>query len=310
MDLGLTTPCSGDDEFIIRVLGSGSAGNCTVVRAGGAACLIDVGLSATRICEGAGQMGVALAHPTRRRDPARPAGGGAVVRLEAALLTHTHEDHVRDAALRLLAHNGATLWAHASHLAQLRAMKWFDALYEARRLQRFTTAPWPLTRSTLVRPLRLPHDSEHTFGFVFVHRTSSGRTHKFSYLADLGEFEPALAKEIADSDVLALEFNHDEEMERCSGRSPATITRVLSSHGHLSNRQAAAALAAILRASSRRLPHHLILLHLSRDCNREELALRAAREVLAAHSPSTTILVARQHEPLPPVNLIGSNGSR
>lgn len=295
-----------DHDFLITVLGSGSAGNATLLRVGASAYLIDLGLSATRLCEGARQLGIRAMHPTRKPESRLSLDNG--VQLAGALLTHTHDDHVREAALRFLHHNGGILWAHDSHAATLEPSPWFRKLAGAGKVETFSRAPLQLGPSLFVKPLRLPHDSIHTFGFVFHYKAPSGEAHKFSYLADLGEFPSAFVHEVADSDVLALEFNHDEELERRSGRAPATISRVLGPYGHLSNSQAAHALGRVLKASRRR-PHHVILLHLSRECNRELLAQSEAQRVLDRYAPCAKIVVAKQDQPLPPISLSGRNGT-
>jgi hypothetical protein len=56
-----------------------------------------------------------------------------------------------------------------------------------------------------------------------------------AYVADLGTWDDELARSLADVDLLALEFNHDVDMDYASERSPYLIARVLGRHGHLSN---------------------------------------------------------------------------
>ena len=99
--------------------------------------------------------------------------------------------------------------------------------------------------------------------------------------------------------MLALEFNHDVDLEQDSGRLPSLIERVLGDDGHLSNQQAAALLEEILRRSSSGRLRHLVQLHLSRDCNRPLLAAQAARALLAGLAPHVAVHTARQHEPSP-----------
>ena len=79
------------------IMGSGSKGNAAVVRFGGAALLIDLGLGPRTLLE-------------RLAD-----AGTGPDQLAAALLTHTHADHVRDATLRLLARQGVPLYCHDGH---------------------------------------------------------------------------------------------------------------------------------------------------------------------------------------------------
>jgi len=70
-------------------------------------------------------------------------------------------------------------------------------------------------------------------------------------------------------DCLFIEANHDEELLRADTKRPFSIKqRIMSPHGHLSNR-AAADLAVRARTTALR---HVVLGHLSRDCNRPELA--------------------------------------
>ena len=96
-----------------------------------------------------------------------------------------------------------------------------------------------------------------------------------------------------------LEANHDEQMLR-SGPYPASVqARIASSHGHLSN-HAAADLA-------RELLHPrllgIFLAHLSRECNRAELAHRVVRESLEAAGWKGLLEVATQDEPTRLVDL-------
>ena len=67
----------------------------------------------------------------------------------------------------------------------------------------------------------------------------------------------------------------------------------MSLHGHLSNAAAAAVLGELLDSGLRRA----VLGHLSRDCNRPELAVNAVRERLdAAGGGAVEVLCAGQRE--------------
>ena len=79
------------------------------------------------------------------------------------------------------------------------------------------------------------------------------------------------------ANVLVLETNHDLKLLQEDVRRPWSIKqRILSRHGHLSNEAAADAAEQILTADLRQL----YLGHLSRDCNRPELAGRVVGERL------------------------------
>jgi hypothetical protein len=98
-------------------------------------------------------------------------------------------------------------------------------------------------------------------------------------------------------DVLALEFNHDENMEKASGRAESLIRRVLGDHGHLSNDQAAELLAEVLARSAPRRLQHLVQLHPSQQCNRPKLAQAVARKVFRDHDPTIQVHTAKQARP-------------
>ena len=80
-------------------------------------------------------------------------------------------------------------------------------------------------------------------------------------------------------ETVVIETNHDEKLLQEDSRRPWPVKqRIMSRHGHLSNTAAAEVLASLASHGLRRA----ILGHLSRDCNRPELALGAVHSRLAA----------------------------
>ena len=69
------------------------------------------------------------------------------------------------------------------------------------------------------------------------------------YLADTGCWSESMAESLADVDVLGVEFNHDVALQKSSPRPEFLIERNLSDHGHLSNRQGAELVQAVLARS-------------------------------------------------------------
>jgi hypothetical protein len=84
-------------------------------------------------------------------------------------------------------------------------------------------------------------------------------------------------------------------MERSSGRAPRLIDRVLGRHGHLSNEQGAELVAEVLRRTEPGRLQHVVLLHLSRQCNHPYLAHAAASAVLERHPHAIELHVARHN---------------
>ena len=130
---------------------------------------------------------------------------------------------------------------------------------------------WSFVRSASI------DDAEPTFAFRIDRHDAGQVAWSVGYASDLGCGSESLIDAFAGTDVLALEFNHDIQMEHRAERPKMLIDRVLSDSGHLSNEQAGELAAAIVSRSGDKRPSPSVQLHLSRHCNKPELALRAGR---------------------------------
>jgi phosphoribosyl 1,2-cyclic phosphodiesterase len=218
--------------------------------------------------------------------------------VNAVVLSHTHSDHWKHKALAHLARRRLPLYCHAEHRHMLRGFSSaFRALDNARLIHEYA----PLTSFSFApgftcKPFAVSHDSGATFGFRF---ETAAAGEALAYIADLGCWTAELIPHLADADILALEFNHDADMELASGRSSELIARVMGDYGHLSNDQAAGLLREVLRRSERGRLQHLVQLHLSRECNRPSLAAAAAQRVLDEMRQTVVIHAAQQNAPGP-----------
>jgi phosphoribosyl 1,2-cyclic phosphodiesterase len=270
------------------VLASGSGGNASLLETEGFGLLIDAGL-------GPRQLAARLA--------AVPA---TWQNISAVLLTHTHSDHWNENTLTYLGRYRIPLYCHPAHLAALRSYSSaFTRLVEQQLVHCYELSqPADLTARLRFRPFEVPHDGGPTFGFRLEGAPDLfGQCWALGYAADLGCWSAELADTLADVDLLALEFNHDIELERTSGRSARLIARVLGDHGHLSNCQAAAFLREVLRRSTPGRLRHVVQLHLSRDCNRPDLARLAAQQALADCPKCPRVHTASQYRPGPVIRL-------
>ena len=261
------------------VLASGSGGNASLLEFDGFGLLIDCGLYPRFL--------------TARLQSI----GASWDRVSAVVLTHTHTDHWKDGTLADLRTHRIPLYGHPQHFAHLeRVAPSFGAFAGAGLAREYTGAdPIEFTPNLTCRPLRVSHDSVPTFAFRIDGR--DGEPHpawSIGYAADLGCGSTELIEAFAGVDVLALEYNHDELMERQSSRPRFLIERVLGDMGHLSNKQAAELTAAIAGRSGDGFPGHLVQLHLSKDCNKPELAAVAGREALVALNPTAEVITAKQ----------------
>jgi ribonuclease BN (tRNA processing enzyme) len=234
------------------------------------------------------------------------AAGRSWTNVNAALLTHTHSDHWNVRTLRALLAKRIPLYCHGEHLGELRAEspEWiYRHLEEAGLVRTYSHDEFVCGDAIRCRPLELRHDSGPTFGFRFRGKgESDDAAWSLGYAADLGSWDDRLVAALCDVDLLALEFNHDVDMQLASGRHPLLIQRVLGDEGHLSNHQAAELLHELLRRSISGNMQRLVQLHLSRQCNRPSLALAAARDIVERLGIELSIHAATQDAPSPTFN--------
>ncbi len=278
--------------FDYTVLGSGSKGNASMITIGGAGVLIDPGFGPRNLRDRLAQVGASW----------------EMVR--GAVLTHTHSDHVADATLRWMARTRIILYCHEGHLPQLERRSGFQALTQARLVRTFDDRPFLPAPGLWAEAFSLKH-SGPTFGFRFDGRTRRrGRSAALGYLTDTGSWSEQVADALTDVDLLGIEFNHDVELERNSGRAPALIARNLGPFGHLSNDQGADLLDSVVKRSGSGAVRQVVLLHLSEQCNRPDLALSAAKAQLQDIDHRATVYAARQGVPLPTIGVRPGRRSR
>jgi phosphoribosyl 1,2-cyclic phosphodiesterase len=259
------------------VLASGSQGNSTLVRGRGAGLLIDVGI-------GPRDLG-------RRLESV----GATWSEVAAVALTHTHGDHIHSRTFSDLARRRVVVYCHDGHRAQLACDPGFRQLEEAGLIATYDDQPFLTPTGMRLEPIRLRHDAGPTFGFrLEVSAERRGRPVSIGYLADTGSWTELMADCLVDVDILAVEFNHDVAMQKSSGRPRILIARNLGDQGHLSNHQGAELVTAVLGRSRRGALRHLVLLHLSQQCNHPELALEVARAALRALGRRVVVHAARQ----------------
>ncbi|WP_165225801.1 MBL fold metallo-hydrolase [Aquisphaera insulae] len=263
--------------FQFAVLGSGSRGNSSLIaEAGGQGLLIDAGLG------------------PRTMDQRLRSIGGDLARVAAVLLSHTHGDHVESGMLQAMLRRGIALYCHEGHRDELEHDQGFQDMDRQGLVRHYDEGPFLAPGGFRIEPIPLRHGGP-TYGFRIesVPRRRA-RAVSLGYVTDTGCWSEAMADALADVDVLGVEFNHDVAMQRMSGRSAALIARNLGDHGHLSNRQGAELVRAVLHRSSRDRVRHLVLLHLSQQCNRPELAIHEAREAVEETGRRILIHAARQ----------------
>jgi len=259
------------------VLSSGSRGNATLVKTGGSGLLIDFGVGPKTIEKRLESVGATWDDV------------GAVV------LIHTHGDHLDGVTLGRFASRGIPLYCHEGHLRELRRLEHLPGLELNGLLRTFDDRPFFTPAGLRVEPIELSHDGGPTFGFRVEGRSDRReRPVALGYLADTGVWSATMADSLSDVDLLGVEFNHDVEMQRRSGRSAALIARNLGHRGHLSNAQGASLIEAVLHRSAPGRLRHVVLLHLSDQCNRPDLAVKVARSAIRGKGRRIAVHAAEQ----------------
>jgi phosphoribosyl 1,2-cyclic phosphodiesterase len=227
----------------LTILGSGSAGNCAYLETDQTRVLIDAGFSGRQIRQRLGQIG---------RTPES---------LHAIIITHEHMDHAQ--ALTTL---GAKLQIPVyCNRATQEAVE--DQLQVKCNWRLFMTGASFDIGDITVETFSVPHDAQDPVGFLL--RTPAAN---IGYLTDLGHATKLVVERVRQANVLLLESNHDVKLLQDDLHRPWSVKqRILSRHGHLCNEAAADVAEQIVTADLR----HLYLGHVSRDCNRPELAFQA-----------------------------------
>lgn len=224
----------------ICVLGSGSRGNCVLIQSASASILIDAGFSAAE---------------TARR---LAAAGSSPEAIDAVLIGHEHLDHIRG--------------------LDVIARKWGIPVYmnreTAEAARRAAGGPWDLrifhngypfeVEEISVTAFSVVHDALDPVGFTL----ETGSLKVFA-ATDLGKATALVRERLRGSRIAVIESNHDRDL-LLNGKRPWKLKqRIKSSRGHLSNDDA----ARLLSGENGGKLTDVFLAHLSRDCNRPEMAL-------------------------------------
>lgn len=225
-------------------LGSGSRGNATLIEADSTRLLLDCGFPAREIEQRLAALAV---------DPAT---------IDAILVTHEHQDHVRGVGALSRRYRIPVWTTHGTcRSGRLGELPRLDLIHPHQA--RFSIG------SISVQPYAIPHDAREPVQFTF---ESAGR--RLGVLTDAGAVTPHIVDTLARCDALFLECNHDARMLAEGPYPPALQRRVGGELGHLGNHQAAGLLAQLDRAGIQ----HLVAAHLSEKNNRPELARAALCE--------------------------------
>lgn len=226
---------------------SGSSGNAILISSNRTKILVDAGVSCKRI------------------EQALLSLGENIKDLKGILITHEHSDHIAGIEVLSRKHGIPVFATEPTWLSG--AAK----LCVHSRLTRVISKSGFYIDDLLVEPFELPHDAADPVGYCV---SAGGR--KAAVATDLGWFPKSVEYRLQSCDLVLLESNHDSEM-LSSGRYPYMLKqRIRSRSGHLSNSDAAEAAVRLASAGVT----SILLGHLSRENNSEQLAYRTVTDAL------------------------------
>lgn len=233
-------------------LGSGSAGNATLIEARSGTTttrvLVDCGFSKRELDARLARIGL---------------DGDAI---DAVFVTHEHGDHI-GCAVTLARRHRVPLWTSRGTWRAIGAPDLPELLRFARDGEAIEIGDLQLL------PFTVAHDAQEPLQL----RCSDG-ARTLGLLTDLGSSTPHVLAHLHRCDALLLECNHDRARLAASSYPASLKARVGGRFGHLSNEVAAQILADCLHQGLR----HLVAAHLSDQNNSPELAREALMRVSGA----------------------------
>lgn len=244
----------------VKILASGSKGNCTLVICGDTKILIDAGISERQITNILKENEI------------------DVDSIDGILLSHTHSDHIKG-LLQLVKRHKLKVYAH------------FQLLYE---LVDIIPSEFIIAvdnnfniNDVSICLLETSHDTT-SYGFIIENNGFS-----MVYITDTGYINKKYYSQTRNKNIYIIESNHDEEM-LMNGTYPYILKqRVIGDKGHLSNRYTGKYLNKVIGGDTK----YIFLAHVSENNNTYDLALAQVKEELLDNNfDLANIIVARQDE--------------
>lgn len=237
-------------KMIVKILASGSSGNCIVIQSGEVTILVDAGIAKTKIEKRLLEEGI-------RADE-----------INAIFISHSHKDHVKGLPLankyqipvyasegewkdiNSMVDDGLQFIVFAGHhLAINNGLDWLD-----------------------ITPFGIHHDAYEPLGYSIL----SSDDQKVSICLDTGKVDFEMLEAMKNSDIYIIESNHEEAMVEVSDYPTSIKARILSDLGHLSNSQCAVALQKLVQGKGEKI----FLTHLSSSNNMKSLAKMTVTQAL------------------------------
>ncbi len=227
----------------VKVIASGSKGNCTYVECGTTKFLIDMGINFVQLSNSLNEIGI------------------KVNDISFILITHIHTDHIKGLQ-SLLKKTNITMYSSTGiyeYLSKKIEIKNFHIIDKYYMINGIDIEQFPLS-----------HDVE-CYGFLI-----KFDNRELVYITDTGYLNKRYYDILKNKDIYIIESNHDEKM-LMDGPYPYILKqRIVSDKGHLSNSTTAKILKKIIGNKTK----YVFLAHISEHNNTKELAFNQVCEQL------------------------------
>ena len=226
----------------ICVLASGSKGNSSYIETNQTKSLVDIGMSAGYIAKSLKNIGV---NPSD---------------IQRIFITHTHTDHIAGLKVFLKKYH-PTVYLTEKMEKEL-GFDIDDKVYIDEDVS---------IADLDVGVVKTSHDAADSNGYIF-----SSLNKSIVYITDTGYIHVKNFDKLKNKSVYVFESNHDIRMLK-EGKYPYYLQqRILSDKGHLSNKDSAYYLSEFIGDNTEKI----ILIHLSEENNKPEVALKTLLDTL------------------------------
>ena len=229
----------------IKVLASGSKGNCTFIQCGNLKFLVDIGITCLQVKNALSQINIQIEE------------------IDAIFITHSHKDHTKGLA---------TLLKSVKNISVCTINEVYLDLIQTFNITNYTELDEYLNMDEVnVEVIRTSHDVP-SCAYIFGYKEN-----ELVYITDTGYLNRKFFPKISNKQIYIIESNHDEKM-LMEGPYPYILKqRILSDKGHLSN----AATGKILKKVIGENTKYIFLAHISEHNNTKELALDEVKKSLS-----------------------------
>ena len=244
----------------IKVIESGSKGNCTIILLDFISIIIDIGISYKKLATELDKLNI--------KD------------VTALLITHNHKDHIA----------GLSTFLKKTDTKVFIPKKMFESIkQEVKELTEDRCVFLDDEDKILnvdIELLHTSHDAPYSVGYIIKYDNK-----ELVYITDTGYLNRKVLNKIINKDIYIIESNHDEKM-LMDGPYPRFLKeRVISDYGHLSNQTTSKYLKKVIGEKTK----YIVLAHLSETNNTEEVALSTINNYIS----NIEIIVASQTKGTP-----------